>query len=427
MVPMQVIKQKAHNILRWSEKYTKTDMVYLARGNFWLFLTQAVAMGGAFILSIVFANLVSKHDYGVYRYIISLAGIIFAFTLGGMDTAVSQAVARGFNGALNQGIKTYLKWSTGATIFCLSAAGYYFLKGDNILGVGLLIAGICSPIINSFSLTGSFLNGKKDFRSLGLLGSINNILPVVCIFTALMLSNNILVIVFVYFISNVLGDIAVYLWVKRKYTPMNGTDPSMISYGKHLSLANVLYAIADQVDRIILFHYFGAVELAIYSFAVAIPTQFSGAFKNISLLAMPRFAEQDKKSVLSTINDKTIKITLATTVIVIVYILLAPVIFNILFPKYTQAITLSMIFALSIIPANAGMLFSTYLRSHRETKAIYIQGIFSPLVRILLFFIFGYFFGALGVVWAMVIAKTFTFILLRFYLIPKQENFNPIS
>ena len=70
------IKEKIYNLLRWSEKYTKTDMVYLAHGGFWLSFGQIISSLSSFLLAIAFANLLPKETYGNYKYILSIASIL---------------------------------------------------------------------------------------------------------------------------------------------------------------------------------------------------------------------------------------------------------------------------------------------------------------------------------------------------------------
>ena len=95
---MRNIRYKVKELLLRSEKYTKTDMLYLARGGFWLTLGQGLGIIAGLLLVIGFANLLPKEVYGNYKFILSLGGIIGAFTLTGMSIAVTQAVARGFEG-----------------------------------------------------------------------------------------------------------------------------------------------------------------------------------------------------------------------------------------------------------------------------------------------------------------------------------------
>ena len=83
--------------LLWSEKYIKTDMVYLARSGFWLLFGQGTTLLSVLALSIVFANFLPKETYGTYKYILSLTGIFSIFTLPGMTTALIRATARGPN------------------------------------------------------------------------------------------------------------------------------------------------------------------------------------------------------------------------------------------------------------------------------------------------------------------------------------------
>ena len=54
---IQKIRNKAYNVLRWSEKYTKTDMLYLAKGGSWFTVGQVVSSSSVLLLAIAFANL----------------------------------------------------------------------------------------------------------------------------------------------------------------------------------------------------------------------------------------------------------------------------------------------------------------------------------------------------------------------------------
>ena len=74
-------------------------MMYLAQGGFWIALGHIVNGLLAFSLIVAFANLLSKETYGIYRYILSIAGVLNIFVLSGMGTAISRSVASGNEGA----------------------------------------------------------------------------------------------------------------------------------------------------------------------------------------------------------------------------------------------------------------------------------------------------------------------------------------
>ena len=92
-------KERFIRLLKWGEKYTKTDMVYLFHGGFWLTVGQVVTTLSVLALGIVFANVLPKDVYGTYKYLLAIAGIFSLFTLPGMNVALIRAVARGFGGS----------------------------------------------------------------------------------------------------------------------------------------------------------------------------------------------------------------------------------------------------------------------------------------------------------------------------------------
>src|SRR3990167_5586122 len=169
---MHGLRNKAYGILRWSEKHTQADMVYLAKGNFWQILGQMFTSIIGLALTVIFANYLPKETYGTYRYILSIAGILSVFTLNGMNQAVSQAVAVGKEGALRASVKYQLKWNIMQFLAFVISGTYYFLNENVHLAISLWIMSIFSPLAAVFNIYGAYLSGKRQFR-------LNNIFNII--------------------------------------------------------------------------------------------------------------------------------------------------------------------------------------------------------------------------------------------------------
>ena len=72
---MEQLKLKLTELLRKTEKYTKTDMVYLFKSNLWLNINKILSIGNGFILSVAFAHFITKEEYGVYTFVLAIIGM----------------------------------------------------------------------------------------------------------------------------------------------------------------------------------------------------------------------------------------------------------------------------------------------------------------------------------------------------------------
>jgi O-antigen/teichoic acid export membrane protein len=320
---MDNLRTKTYNLLRKSEKYFKTDMVYLAKGGSWLTFGQIASAIITFLLAIAYANFLPKEIYGTYKYILSIAGILGAFTLTGMGTTVVRSVAQGFEGVLKSAFWTQLKWSVLMILISFFFAIYYFINDNYILAVSLLIIGAFSPIIQGASLYNSFLNGKKEFKIKAIYGVLRGLIPALFILITITLTNNPIVLIFIYFISTATINFYFYIRTIKKLRPNDKIDKNAINYGKHLSVMNILSTIAGNLDKILMWHFLGPSQLAIYSFALAIPNQLKGVFKNIPALAFPKFSEKPTSEIKKTLPGKLVKFLLLLSFIVIIYIITA--------------------------------------------------------------------------------------------------------
>jgi len=411
------VKEKIKALLIWSQKYTKTDMIYLAKGGFWLTLGQVVSSGSSFFLAIAFANLLPKETYGVYKYVISILGILSIPTLLGISPAITQAVARGYDGSLIPAVKTKIYWGLLGSLASIILAGYYYLQSNNILAVAFLISSIFLPFMDAFSIYESFLQGKKLFGTFTKFNIISQITAVVLMLGTLFFTKNVLLLLFTYFLSWIIIRFIFFKYSLKKINANQNQDTNTISYGKHLSLMGIVSTIANGFDKLLIFHYLGAPEVAIYSIAIAPVEQIKGMIRNINFLVLPKFSQKSREEIKNTISRKIILLVIFLLFITIIYISFAPIIFKWIFPIYPESIFLSQLFALSLVTTALFMPY-TALQSQIAKKELYLFNFLNPTIQICLLFIGINWGGLVGVIVARILTRFLNFFLV--YLLIKQ-------
>lgn len=396
------LKQQLYNLLRQSEKYTKTDMVYLAKGGGWLSLGKAVSMTCAFLLSVAFANLLPKEVYGNYKYVISAISLLSLFTLSGMGTAIARSAAQGKDGSLNEAVRTEIKWGLLGGLLSAILAGYYWWNGNSILASAFAVVSIFVPFINVYNLYGAVLQGKKRFDLLVRFEIYTQLTNFALVLPAIFLTQQVWILIIPYLFVNSWLQKAWLYFTKKKITLNQIQDPEAVRYGKHLSVLNILNMGAALIDQILVFHFLGAVNMAVYNIALAPTEQLKGIFKMIGPLALPKFAEQKQALTPNVMYKKMFKLGLAVSVACLAYILAAPYLYAIIFPayqesvKYTQVLALSLLVMVSILPL-------TELQAHKQTHKLYQWNTLVAVFQVAFVFAGVYYWG----LWGAVLAKVF--------------------
>ena len=421
------LKERLYALLRASERYTKTDMLYLAKSGWWLTAGTITLSLCSLVLYVLFANLLTKQEFGTYQYLIAAGGLLASLTLTGMNSATARAVAQGFEGTLKRAVSLQLYWGIVPLTAGLLTAGYYYVQGNSLLSLGFLLLAVFTPLHTAFNTYGAYFQGKGDFRSSFWYGLIWHLPLYSALALTAILSGEALVLLLVNLLVQTVATALLYFIALRKTT--NDTqDQKALTYGFHLSGMNLPSMIAAQIDAILIFQLLGAVPLALYTFATVIPNRLTGFFKFLPTAALPRLSEKTPAEVRAALRpSRLIFIAVAALVGTWAYALVSPYVFGVLFPAYTDAVMYSQWYAL-IFLAVIGNLFVTGLTANRDLKDLYVYNIAAPLIQIALLVIGILTYGLWGLIVGRLIASGLSIILAYFLLFrQKTESSLPVT
>jgi O-antigen/teichoic acid export membrane protein len=399
-------------LLRWSERYTKTDMVYLAHTGFWSNLNAFFTAFLSLVLYIAYAHFLSKEEYGTYQYLLSFFSIATAFTLTGMNTAVTRAVAQGYEGTLAASVAMQIKWGAVPAAGALAVAGYYWYHGNLLLSGGLVIIALGTPLLYAYNTYGALQVGRRDFRGNTLYGLTFSALYYASLIAAAYLSGSPLVVLGANLAAQVVLLFFLYHYMIRSYRPNNRIDKGALSYGKHLSLMNLFGGVMGQLEGVMVFQILGPVPLAIYSFASAVPERLNGMFfKFLGSAALPKFAERSMADIRSLLLRKMLFAYAAGLGVTLLSLIAVPILFRLFFPTYADAVPYALLYSAGIFLSAAHFLPLTVLTALRRTRDLYIVNFITPLAQ-LGFPVAGMLLGGLwGLIWGKLAVGAFATII----------------
>ncbi len=405
---MRYLKEKTKVIFSWLSRKFKTDVFYVAKSGFWLSLGQITSGIIGLFLTTIFANFLSKESYGTYSYILSIAGILTALSLSGMDTAVTRSVAMGREGSVRQSLVVRVKWGFWAGLLSAAAGCYYLARGNTTLAYGFFAAAVFLPVADPLTTYADFLKGRKLFSAQIICSIFSQLFVAASLTAAVYLTKNIPVIILTYFLAHSIANFFFYRLTFRKYPPNDVVDPAMIKFGRQMSFMQILTAFVNYLDRIIIFHFLGAASLAVYNIALAPAKRIESAFSIVSQMALPKLATRSSAEIRTAMRRKILQLSVLALGITIFYIFTIPYFYNLFFPQYFEAIRYSQFYSIALVAVPIGLIY-VFFQSKALTRVILKYKITAQIIQLFIVGIFTYFGGIGGAVSARVI---FSFILI---------------
>ncbi len=407
-------------VLRWSEKYTQTDMVYVMHGGFWLLLGRAALFFILALTMVAFANWLPPATYGIYQYILAVMGLLGIFSLPGLNTALIISIAQKKEGSLPLIVKTKLKWALLGSLGMFIIAGWYVYQQQNLLVIAFGIAGAFLPFYTVLPVFDAYWNGKKRFDIKTRYEILVAFLAAACIIPTVYFTNNIALILFAFFSSYTLLN-GFFLWRTIQHIENSDGDKKSIGLGKSLTIITAIWTLAEYADKIILWKFLGPTQLAVYAFAFQ-PLQRIIAFNPMGALILPKVSESGTKQTHESLMKKFLKSFAVTLPAAAGLALLAPFIYRIFFPQYMEAVIYFQ--ALSMLIAMAPfVLINMVLVAEMRKKELYIVNITRATIKIGLYLALVPFLSIWGVVTGHIIGSIAgNILLLYFFMRNRQQN-----
>lgn len=370
------------------------DSTYIVIGRTLSFLASFAAVT-------VFAKYVPRETVGSYNYIMAALSIISITTLPGMNNALARAVGRGQDGSVNYMMKKRLLFGMVGTIVCAAVGIITLMHGKTLLGAAFIIAAPFVPLTDTFSaFAQSFWQGKKKFHRSASAGLIYYAGLGILSIAVFLLTKNLVLMVGGVMIAQTAMGLAIYRRIKREN---NAVDKESTKLGMHLSLMQAFSILSGNIDKVIVWSFFGPAMLAVYTFA-STPVSKANQMLPIGIISLPYLSGQQlTKRLKKKIFRNMLLLFLVSVPATAAVIAAAPKLYKIFFPLYPESVPyFQLLFAaMALSPL---MLLGSAMIAFRKTRALYITQVGLPLMQIGLMAVLAAVFGMHGLIAAILLS-----------------------
>ncbi len=337
--------------------YKKIDLNFLggaSSGVLWLMFAQFSSMLFAFVSTLFLSKLLSKADFAIYKFALSLYPFFVFFSLSGASTLMLKKAASDKEGVVDTLLHVRL-FVLALALPVIALFAYFSLSFFNLpftfsfwIAMALLFA--LSDIFYSYSF---YLRAKESFKEFAKYEVVGKFaLNLTVVFLAF-LKFPVPVLILVYGAVLLLLRIVFYfkIFSLQGFSMRFMPDKKDLIFSSNMSFALLVGALLAGVDKWIVIKNFGQESLSDYIMASLVPMSLSSLFVSASSVVFPKFVRmrmRDKEDFFKLLKKFSSVFTLGIFIF-LSYALLAPALFDILFNNYRSSCVLS-IFIAGLIP-----------------------------------------------------------------------------
>ena len=346
------------------------DVAYFAKNSFWVSFKNGMGMLVGFFLSIAWARLASKQVYGQYTFVLSIMYLLTFLSVPRFNFALSQAVARGKEGALKQTTKVSLWGSLIASLIFLVVAGKYFYLGDPGLGYSFIWVAIFFPLLFGLKTYDHFLIGKKRFDRSAQLSALSSVMTGIVLIVALFKQANVASLILLYFLVN--GGLNVFYWWHAQSLAKNKRrDAEVVKYGLYLTGLSLAAMWVSRLGHVLLNQFQGAEALATYTIAMVIPSTVQNQLQNLIDVAKIKVADRNRSQLMLVLRKHGLKWLGVGVVTAAGLWLTLPIVIPLIYSnKYNDAVIYAQVASLALILWPINTLIGELVLLEKKTKII---------------------------------------------------------
>lgn len=402
---MGPIKNSFNMVILALSRRLKIDAHYVASGGFWMACGVVASGLIGLATATAFANLLPKEVYGSYQYVLATVGILGILGLPGLKTAISRAAARHMDGTFLDAVRARIRWSFLCAFAAAGVSAYYYLQGNAVLGSAFAVSACLLPWWEAYGSYVPYLQGKKRFDLMITYETLAQLTSAATLIAVMFLTDDLFILCGAFFASWIVARLFLFRRTLAQIPPNNERDPSLLGYGKHLSLMSGVGTIASNADKLLLWQFLGPVGLAVYTFALVVPQRGVSALASINRLYFPKAAVRDLQSIRVVLLRRVLILVGVALMVAVAYFFIAPFLFQILFPQYLEAVAYSQAAAL-LVALQPFSLFATTLSAHAKKRELYLYNIVPPFLQLLLLGALVPFYGLAGAIAALLVSRT---------------------
>lgn len=355
--------------IRW-----KFDAHYFAKNSFLVLLGQGVGFLRGIVSGYLVARFFEQETYGQYQFMLSIMGMLAVFSIPGMATPVARAWSKNEPFSIDAITRHQVMVGSIGSLLLLGAIPFLGLYGKADLWPLFVAAAIIFPVPSIAMVRfGSYTVGKARF-DIALRANVAwSLISIVCTTSIILFNQSALLMLVV----ATLAPPIVYLWMGRNFTPTASKDPEdsakIVRFAWRLTFASLPADLTWYLDKLMISHFFGLNQLALFSVALIIPEQVKIFTKQFFPVAFSKQASiVDSRESRRKLTQAVLAGTAVFSVGAVAYALVSPVLMALLFPQYdtAQLSLLTSVAAISVV-TNPASLFGQYLEAQgmiRETR-----------------------------------------------------------